>query len=230
MQEKSAVPTKPVNERQFWDSEWSGRGARSVYTALIAGKVNGESVLNVGCGDESVDEVPRMAKRYVGLDPSLVALKMAKERHKGSDFVCAVAEYLPFRDDAFDKCIIVETATLLPRTLPDALREAGRIASKEVAFEVTHSEYDMVDKTPVKRLDYGLMFMHNSLEALCLSEDDVAELLDMSGLRRKSVSVLTCEEWDREGMKIYYGSDKNYERSPFAEVKAAMLIRAKRKE
>lgn len=75
------------------------------------------SVLSIGCGaGKDVEKILNLfpsANAY-GIDTSKYALKEAK-KHSNADFICALAECLPFRDDLkFDGFIAGHTLDLAP--------------------------------------------------------------------------------------------------------------------
>ncbi len=75
------------------------------------------SVLSIGCGaGKDVEKILNLfpSANVYGIDTSKYALKEAK-KHSNADFICALAEYLPFRDDLkFDGFIAGHTLDLAP--------------------------------------------------------------------------------------------------------------------
>jgi SAM-dependent methyltransferase len=78
-------------------------------------------VLDVGCGPQTLPSYAReMRGELVGIDPLLGA------QPRGFAFVKGIAEYLPFRDGAFDR-VLFATAIDHMLSAPLAVREAARV-------------------------------------------------------------------------------------------------------
>ena len=97
--------------------------------ADYAGVQAGQRVLDVGCGPGALttELVSRLGPEAVSAaDPSEPFVEAARERHPGVDVQQAVAEDLPYEDDAFDAAL----AQLVVHFMTDAvagLREMGRV-------------------------------------------------------------------------------------------------------
>jgi len=65
--------------------------------------VEGLRVLDVGCGEgRFCRKLSERGALTVGIDPTVVLLETARERHPGGEYVESGAESLPFDDESFD--------------------------------------------------------------------------------------------------------------------------------
>ena len=87
-------------------------------------------ILDVGCGTGICSIWPHFS---VGVDPSFGLIKEAKK--KGSNFIQANAENLPFKDHSFDYIISV-TAIHLFKDIDKALAEMKRVGKNRFIFSV----------------------------------------------------------------------------------------------
>jgi 2-polyprenyl-3-methyl-5-hydroxy-6-metoxy-1,4-benzoquinol methylase len=103
-------------------------------TALVAGTLPAESLLDAGCGDgrflAAVARLPNRPARLVGCDISERILQTAAEavaREGGTaEFVRANLEQLPFPDDSFDRVLSVQVIEHLLDP-PAGIRELVRV-------------------------------------------------------------------------------------------------------
>jgi len=92
-----------------------------------------KTVVDIGCGTGSWlrfmhDLGPSI--QCVGLDISVQALKVALEESPFVDYVCAVAEYSPFSDNAFDYLFCLGSLEHFPDKVK-AAREIARVLREE---------------------------------------------------------------------------------------------------
>ena len=91
---------------------------------------SGAFLLDVGCWDGSfsqfLDEV-----KYVGIDINRQALELGKQ--KGLDVIMASCDHLPFKDEAFDVCSMIEVIEHL-YSPEKTLREVYRILKDDGKF------------------------------------------------------------------------------------------------
>lgn len=83
-------------------------------------KLEDKVVLDLGCGSGlySYELLRGGAKTVVGIDLNRQALsEQVKNNQKGLYLICADAEHLPFRDEAFDMVLSVEVLTHIPPDL-----------------------------------------------------------------------------------------------------------------
>jgi ubiquinone/menaquinone biosynthesis C-methylase UbiE len=109
-------------------------------------------VLDVGCG---IGYLSRLFSSYVGLDVN--GLKIARELFPTTDYVCASATHLPFRDNSFDVCIAydcIEHINSTGRLLSEMARVSNKIFVGCVDFQ---SWYQIVTRTI--RLDRTHVFL-----------------------------------------------------------------------
>jgi len=213
--------------KELWEGVWknSNVDAASTYDIYIAGQVRGKNLLDIGCGDARYSILPKNAARYVGIDFSMEALRQAKKNHKNAkeaDFICAAAEHLPFKENSFDKVVAVQTATLLGRSLPAALKEARRVTKDEVCFDINHDEYELARYGCGAKLDCGTLIRHGNLEIICFSDEAVIRLLETSNLSPRSIQVMTDEERRNLDVSIF-------ERMPGDDTKAWIIVTATKK-
>jgi ubiquinone/menaquinone biosynthesis C-methylase UbiE len=108
----------------FTDRGWRTLARRF---AKASGGQTGLDVLDVGCGTGRSRRIyERQARRYVGLDLSLEAVRLASSRHDACGWLQADAGRLPFPDASFD---VVAFSSVLHH-VPDmhtVLSEARRV-------------------------------------------------------------------------------------------------------
>ena len=100
----------------------------------------GDRILDIGCGTGNhLIMFNKMGLNVSGVDASGQMLEKARARmgHK-SNFKIGMAEDLPFDDNEFDLCVLINTLEFLDNPL-SALREAGRVAKKKVFIGVLNS-------------------------------------------------------------------------------------------
>lgn len=102
-------------------------------------------ILDIGCGRGG--QTARL-KNAVGLDVDLPRLRFAKSI-SDNDFVLAHANWLPFRDDSFDRVIMSEVIEHLPDQ-SGAVEEVDRVLSAYGRFLI---------QTPDRRITLGI-FIH----------------------------------------------------------------------
>lgn len=100
----------------------------------------GERVLDVGCGTgNQLLMLNRLGLNISGIDASQPMIDRARERlGNRCTLMTGMAEDLPFDDNEFDLVLLINTLEFLDHPL-QALREAGRVASKKVFIGVINS-------------------------------------------------------------------------------------------
>lgn len=100
----------------------------------------GERVLDIGCGPGNhLLILAKLGLNLSGIDASPYMVEKARERlgHLCT-FKTGIAEDLPFDDNEFDLVFLINTLEFLDEPL-QALREAGRVASRKVFIGVINS-------------------------------------------------------------------------------------------
>ncbi len=134
---------KSAKTYQSWYRSPQGRAIdRSIENLIVAllDPRAGEKVLDIGSGTGNhLLLLSRMGMVVSGIDASAYMIDKAKTRlgHR-----CTLkegrAEDLPFDDNEFDMAVLINTLEFLDNPL-EALREAGRVASKKVFVGVMNS-------------------------------------------------------------------------------------------
>lgn len=111
----------------------------------------------------------------VGIDPA--GAMLARARQRGIDVVEGVAEYLPFRDGAFDTALIVTTICFVD-DIPRTLAEADRILSESGSLVIGYIDKD----SPVGRI-YQETKEENPFyrEATFVSTEELLAALEVAG-------------------------------------------------
>jgi SAM-dependent methyltransferase len=184
-----------MNKRKRWDAEWRLLSLDTDCAKFYVSDVAGKHLLELCCGSAFRSGLAEEAADYVGIDVSRRALKDANGLHENASFVCAEAEHLPFIDDSFEKVVAIQSASLIGRTLPEALREAARVTKGEVSFDIDHVEVQFqYGAKLLEKLAYGSILVNAHGERISLSEEDLSPLLDRSNLDPKEIRVLTCND------------------------------------
>lgn len=127
----------PSDYRNFRDlrSEYQHHFHKARMWNLATRVAAGESVLDVGCNGGYLAEYLPHVKRYVGIDPSRLAVGYARAR--GCYAEVGLAEDLPYPDKGFD---VVVLAHLLERVADPrvVLAEAKRVCSRVIIGDTTH--------------------------------------------------------------------------------------------
>jgi ubiquinone/menaquinone biosynthesis C-methylase UbiE len=127
-----------------WYQSAHGRTLDLSVTRLIKTLIRplyGERILDVGCGSGNhLLTFSRLGLDGSGIDPSATMLSQARERlGEGCCLRRAEAEDLPFEDNEFDLVSMINTLEFVENPA-EALREAGRVASRRV-FIVTINSF-----------------------------------------------------------------------------------------
>jgi SAM-dependent methyltransferase len=134
-------PRRAPGDRKF---RWGGILENPLASIAVRGLVDGgrvrrlgralaasafDTVLEVGCG---VGECAALFRqRYVGLDNSLRSVAYAAGRQPQHAFLAGDAAHLPFRDQAFDAALLIDTSHHIPdEFLIVVLRELRRVARR----------------------------------------------------------------------------------------------------
>jgi SAM-dependent methyltransferase len=109
--------------------------------------LTGRIVLDLGCGSGlySHELSRRGAKMVVGIDLNTTSLKQinSQKTYPGTHFICADAEYLPFRKEIFDVVLSVEVLTHIPPAVRSRVfADVQRVLKDEAyAFFSLHNHF-----------------------------------------------------------------------------------------
>ena len=123
-----------------------------------------ERVLDIGCGDGNhLLFFNKLGLDITGIDASPCMVNRAKERlgHRCT-LKQAVAEDLPFEDNAFDLVIMINTLEFLDSPM-EALREAGRVARRSVFVGALNSLSCYSQRNRIQGLFNKSFFRHARL-------------------------------------------------------------------
>ncbi len=135
-----------INTARFYES-WcdspQGRAMRRSAEELILALLEpqqGERVLDIGCGGGYYLEfMNRLGLDVTGIDASPYMINLAGERlGNRCSLNRGLAEDLPYEDNEFDLVVLINTLEFLDDPL-EALREAGRVANRQVFIGVMNS-------------------------------------------------------------------------------------------
>jgi len=135
-----------INAARFYESWYhspQGRAMRRSAEKLILALLNprpGERVLDIGCGGGyHLEFMNRLGLDVTGIDASPYMINMAGERlGNRCSLNRGMAEDLPYEDNEFDLVVLINTLEFLDDPL-EALREAGRVAGRQVFIGVMNS-------------------------------------------------------------------------------------------
>lgn len=132
----------------------------------------GKRVLDIGCGAGLyVDYLAKKGLQAYGVDFVDEFITQAKKLKKGT-FVKGQAEKLPFKDDAFDTCLLFN---ILEHAVEDkTLKEAKRIAKKRILVIVPKVVDEILEKS-------GVIF-HHYLDKSHLREYEADDLKRLAKL------------------------------------------------
>ena len=128
---------------ESWYQSPQGRAIdRSIEQLILAllDPIPGQRILDIGCGaGNHLIIFNKLGLDISGVDASPLMIRMAKERlgHRCT-LKRGMAEDLPFSDNEFDLAVFINTLEFLDDPI-QALREAGRVASKKVFVGVLNS-------------------------------------------------------------------------------------------
>ena len=117
-----------VDPSSFWRNWFDSR----FYIAYLSSKFNSKLVLDIGCSAGVLLNFTQ-AEQKIGLDISFSLLKIAKKHNPNSDFICADATKLPFRDNVFPNILAVQIFQDLKGLGKDwerSILETKRVAGK----------------------------------------------------------------------------------------------------
>jgi ubiquinone/menaquinone biosynthesis C-methylase UbiE len=135
-----------INAARFYESWYQspqGRAMRRSAEELILTLLNprsGERVLDIGCGGGyHLEFMSRLGLDVTGIDASPYMINLAAERlGNRCSLNRGMAEDLPYEDNEFDLAVLINTLEFLDDPLA-ALREAGRVARRQVFIGVMNS-------------------------------------------------------------------------------------------
>jgi ubiquinone/menaquinone biosynthesis C-methylase UbiE len=135
-----------INAAKFYESWYQspqGRAMRRSAEELILTLLNprpGERVLDIGCGGGyHLEFMSRLGLDVTGIDASPYMINLAAERlGNRCSLNRGMAEDLPYEDNEFDLAVLINTLEFLDDPLA-ALREAGRVANRQVFIGVMNS-------------------------------------------------------------------------------------------
>ncbi|MCL5239040.1 MAG: class I SAM-dependent methyltransferase [Candidatus Marsarchaeota archaeon] len=186
-------------ELAYWDHEWThGEGNSSSLQVGALPKIRNKHVLDVGCGDLEDTRVPVASGSFTGIDISVAALRNAQRNTRRArrkvDFVAASAEFMPFRNNAFEAVISVETLTIMGHNFKDVAAEMARVTREQVGLCVTPGGDDPRELryVGVEKTDYGIIHHREDFCNAFFTKEGVQLLLREVGLRPDQVG--TTEE------------------------------------
>ncbi|MFH1243045.1 MAG: class I SAM-dependent methyltransferase [Pseudomonadota bacterium] len=135
--------TESATAYESWYRSPQGRAIDRSLEALIRGLLDpepGDRVLDIGSGTGNhLLLLSKMGMNVSGIEASPHLIHKAKQRlGHGCTLKEGFAEDLPFDDNEFDMAVLINTLEFLDEPL-EALREAGRVASKKVFVGVINS-------------------------------------------------------------------------------------------
>jgi demethylmenaquinone methyltransferase/2-methoxy-6-polyprenyl-1,4-benzoquinol methylase len=125
------------------DNEFKRQAMADAYLGLV-GSIDGQLVLDVGCGTgRGFEDLARSGARLVGSDASVDMLGEAARAYPGGQpplLTAAYAQHLPFVDGAFDAVVslnflhlfTVETQRQMVQEMKRVLRPGGRLVILEI--------------------------------------------------------------------------------------------------
>ena len=134
------------NIAKFYESWYHSPHGRAIDRSIeqllltLLDPKQGERVLDIGCGTGNHLLIcSRLGLDVSGVDASYHMISKARKRlgHLCT-FKTGLAENLPFDDNEFDLAVLINTLEFLDNPL-QALREAGRVASRKVFIGVINS-------------------------------------------------------------------------------------------
>jgi ubiquinone/menaquinone biosynthesis C-methylase UbiE len=205
--------------RKFWEEEWQknpDRATSTHYRMLTTG--SSEVILDIGCGSWAYAGWLLHESKYVlGCDISINALRMARSENeyhrKKTDLIQCDANYLPFRENAFDRVVSVDMITLMGKNHKNVLGEMCRVTRSYLEFNITHKDSLPVDKS------------NEILNQVGFGEEDIEDLLKSLSLQLMSSRVFTVEEASNFALPIY-----QWRQHPEGDKKMLILVTAKKQD
>jgi len=162
---KAQLKNIPSNSDSTTESAWKYKNFSRIEDLiedfLIKHPFDHKSVLSIGCGaGKDVEKVKKLfpSANVYGIDSSRYALKEAK-KHSSADFVCALAECLPFRKDIkFDGFIAGHTLDLTPNpeNAEKIIGELTKHAAEKSRFYITFYWDEYVEDGTCPDLELGV--------------------------------------------------------------------------
>ncbi len=100
---------------------------------------NNNIILEIGCGDGRFTKqiIKKNKNIYVGIDISYKMIKYTRNNIKRSNFIISDAEYLPFRNEVFDRILIFATLFFISNQKKTIL-EIKRVSKKNCKIVIDH--------------------------------------------------------------------------------------------
>lgn len=202
-----------MNVREFWEKVWLEPHGASSSLYFFFDVNSSELILDVGCGDWACAfSLLDKSEMAIGCDVAYNALRRAKHYARSyenkTDFVQCDARYLPFRDNAFDRVVSIETITLIGDGYRRVFEEVRRVTKKYVSFDVNHKE-----TTPEVK----------GLSVIAFDEEGLKKLLEEVGLGVESIEVYDRETINNLGIPLY-----RWEHVPDGDKKHKIFVSAKK--
>jgi len=94
-----------LHHEDVWIDQGRAGDFQRYFSKLVAGNVNHQRLLEIGCGEGSLLAALPATQKF-GIDPSIYALRRARER-SGANYAIARCEQLPFPSGTFDVVVAV---------------------------------------------------------------------------------------------------------------------------
>jgi len=157
---------------------------------------SGEKVLDLGCGNGRFhDSFTRKDVRYIGVDPSVKLIDIARKKYPSGNFQVAAGESLPFSEGYFDSVWSIAVLHHIPSEALrlEFLKESGRIVKKGGYLILT--VWDLKEKAEkgrglfyrfkARKLEKGDVFLpwYGSRDTYfhCFNREELVQLVKGSG-------------------------------------------------
>lgn len=123
--------------KKFADSIENRITPRNNFVFEFCGDVKGKTVLDIGCSFGWYEKmaVGNGVKSAVGMEPDEKYFYQAKKEVPQANFIVGSAQNLPFKNDSFDKAVMLEVLEHLPsKSEHKAIKEISRILKPKGEF------------------------------------------------------------------------------------------------
>jgi len=135
------------------------------YEAFLSSLPPGARVLDCATGTgPGAELLASHGFAVTGVDVDPGAIRFARARYPGAEFVCASAASLPFEDDHFDAVVSIETIEHLPEPAK-ALREFARVCKPGGALCITTPDEGGCD-SPFHEVEMTAADLRSALDAV----------------------------------------------------------------